>query len=67
MSKDQEERVFSMGDCVRLKSGGPLMTIERRYDDDTVHCVYYTGVDYDGPYELHRDVFVLATLMPDRN
>lgn len=54
---------FKVGELVRLKSGGPQMTIEVfpvsemgiKYDD-RAQCFWFDGG------ELKRDVFPLATL-----
>lgn len=32
---------FQVGDVVRLKSGGPAMTVQRLEHDDTVSCVWF--------------------------
>ena len=35
---------FSIGDSVRLKSGGPLMTVEFvDSDGQSVHCAWFDG------------------------
>ena len=57
---------FQIGDVVRLKSGGPWMTIERyTYNPETknnftdrVTCVWLNGS------ETHRETFLLITLVP---
>jgi len=38
------ESGFKIGDVVRLKSGGPKMTVEEVDDSaDTVHCKWFVG------------------------
>jgi len=37
-----EPRPFKPGDVVRLKSGGPWMTVETVWDDNSLDCVYFT-------------------------
>jgi uncharacterized protein YodC (DUF2158 family) len=32
---------YNVGDVVQLKSGGPVMTVESRYDDEKVNCVWF--------------------------
>jgi len=32
---------FQIGQVVRLKSGGPAMTITYRYDDETLKCEWW--------------------------
>lgn len=34
---------FSVGDVVRLKSGGPKMTVTEDADDNTVRCMWFDG------------------------
>ncbi|WP_108178826.1 DUF2158 domain-containing protein [Phreatobacter oligotrophus] len=34
-------RTYSVGDLVRLKSGGPTMTVERVDDDGMVQCLWF--------------------------
>ena len=42
---------FSIGDSVRLKSGGPVMTVERTESDGDgagtpfVHCAWFAGTE----------------------
>jgi uncharacterized protein YodC (DUF2158 family) len=33
--------VFTVGDIVKLRSGGPKMTVEKVEDDDVVQCVWF--------------------------
>lgn len=35
--------MFKEGDVVQLKSGGPLMTIISKYDDDSFNCTWFDG------------------------
>ena len=43
-----DEKVFTVGDLVRLKSGGPLMTViymaPREEDAFNVQCTWYSEV-----------------------
>ena len=34
---------FSVGDVVRLKSGGPVMTVVYRDGDGDIDCVWFDG------------------------
>lgn len=36
---------FNPGDVVKLKSGGPPMTVESRYDATNVNCVWFEGTN----------------------
>ncbi|MBF0169404.1 MAG: DUF2158 domain-containing protein [Alphaproteobacteria bacterium] len=47
---------FSVGDTVRLKSGGPVMTIEKM-ENDRIFCVWF-----DSKNELQRNGFHAPTL-----
>ena len=47
---------FKVGDLVRLKSGGPIMTVYT-IDDDDIHTNWFTD---DGKEEWHY--FPIATL-----
>ncbi|HEV3110067.1 MAG TPA: DUF2158 domain-containing protein [Candidatus Binataceae bacterium] len=46
---------FQVGDVVKLKSGGPLMTIEE-IDGDRAHCLWFKGD------KRETGTFPLATL-----
>jgi uncharacterized protein YodC (DUF2158 family) len=52
---------FQVGDTVRLKSGGPLMTVEAiQYDeDDAILCVWFAE------NEKKSDEFIPETLVKD--
>ncbi len=58
------------GDIVRLRSGGPLMTIEEQLSIDgveRVRCVWFqdeSGGTVGGPWSIHRADFLPATLTP---
>jgi uncharacterized protein YodC (DUF2158 family) len=47
---------FNPGDAVRLKAGGPDMTVEK-VDSKGVYCAWF---DHD--HNLHREYFVAETL-----
>lgn len=49
---------FNVGDVVRLKSGGPLMTIVE-IDDEEVTCVWFPTTDYT---QVRRTEFIDAAL-----
>jgi uncharacterized protein YodC (DUF2158 family) len=49
---------FNVGDLVKLKSGGPLMTVSE-VDGDEVTCVWFPQADYS---ELREADFADATL-----
>ena len=33
--------VYDVGDVVKLKSGGPKMTVEKIDEDEFIHCVWF--------------------------
>jgi uncharacterized protein YodC (DUF2158 family) len=50
---------FKPGDVVRLKAGGPAMTVERSETSMFVACAWFTR---DG--EFHREVVAEVILVP---
>jgi len=42
--------IFQLGDTVRLKSGGPIMTVSA-IDDSTVECTWFGA---DGEVKFHH-------------
>ena len=49
---------LNVGDVVRLKSGGPWMTVTS-VDGDFVNCTWLHGDSFDcGSLSLHADCFV---------
>jgi uncharacterized protein YodC (DUF2158 family) len=36
---------MKVGDVVQLKSGGPKMTVEKMFDDESCSCVWFSGTD----------------------
>jgi uncharacterized protein YodC (DUF2158 family) len=36
-----QQNLFKIGDVVRLKSGGPAMTVSKYDDDNRVSCTYF--------------------------
>ena len=50
------EEKFNIGDVVKLKSGGPDMTIKQYYDENSVRCIWFI----DGL--LKEDFFPAAAL-----
>jgi uncharacterized protein YodC (DUF2158 family) len=54
MSKNND---FKTGDIVRLKSGGPDMTVSQRaINPDTIHCQWFSGK------KLEAGIFKLESL-----
>jgi uncharacterized protein YodC (DUF2158 family) len=49
---------FKVGDVVKLKSGGPEMTVSE-VDDDEIECVWFPQGDFT---ELRKAEFIDATL-----
>jgi len=46
-----QEEPFKIGELVRLKSDGPLMTVSQVKDSPQIECVWFERVT------LHREVF----------
>ena len=50
---------FEEGDTVRLKSGGPLMTIKTLHNDETIWCEWFSNQKLEGaefkPASLEAD------------
>ena len=57
MSNGQVNQKLKIGDIVRLKSGGPLMTVSS-FKDDQVYCRWFAG-EYD---KVYIDYFLPDTL-----
>jgi Uncharacterized small protein (DUF2158). len=53
--------ILEIGDIVMLKSGGPMMTVERVKDDDC-GCIYFPGDDGEYGPEPVRAPFPIVTL-----
>jgi uncharacterized protein YodC (DUF2158 family) len=49
---------IKVGDTVRLRSGGPIMTVEALDVDEQVICTWFEGT------KKKHDRFALATLEP---
>ena len=47
-----------LGDVVRLKSGGPAMTVATKADGTTVYCAWFDGADHK------QATFAIAALEP---
>jgi len=53
-------KLFESGDLVRLKSGGPVITVvqvSRKEDEPMATCAWF-----DRDHEFHREAFVAAAL-----
>lgn len=57
-SDQAREQAFSVGDTVMLKSGGPMMTVEK-VRGDTVTCVWFDGK------KAHDRKFLMSMLEPE--
>lgn len=55
---------FAPGDVVQMKSGGPLMTVEKQDGDNTV-CAWMerSGPQNSPKYTQKKDVFLTITLV----
>lgn len=51
---------FKIGDIVRLKSGGPSLTVCAHYPDSNLYCSWFTE---DGEFKSNR--FVVESLVQD--
>ncbi|UKK92054.1 DUF2158 domain-containing protein [Brucella pseudogrignonensis] len=51
---------FKVGDTVRLKSGGPLMTVERINENKSVTCIWFQD------NKQNRSIFQPDTLKDDK-
>lgn len=64
--KKDPERKLVRGDVVRLKSGGPLMTVERvnGSDGDDIKCVWFTHQEATSKNtdSFHRELLALAAV-----
>jgi uncharacterized protein YodC (DUF2158 family) len=61
---------FKVGDIVKLKSGGPKMTIEKfgtvnSNNADGIHCVWFDNVQ--GDEQLKSGKFIPETLIKELN
>lgn len=55
---------ITVGETVRLKSGGPLMTVIDVSQGQAI-CLWHKKVGKDWSDETSRDSFPLAALVPD--
>ena len=55
------EQRFKTGDQVQLKSGGPIMTVEKYAGENTVTCIWFEG---GGKGDKKSDKFIEDTLKP---
>lgn len=51
---------FSSGDIVKLKSGGPEMTVQRELSDDRYRCQWFAGKKLESG-EFPESSLVLVT------
>jgi uncharacterized protein YodC (DUF2158 family) len=51
---------FEVGETVRLKSGGPLLTVSKLLENEQVECVWFNDLD-----DVCTHVFDVALLFPD--
>ena len=50
---------FSVGSLVVLKSGGPTMTVNKMYQDDSCECIWFSG---DNVPKTQKEIFSIAVL-----
>jgi uncharacterized protein YodC (DUF2158 family) len=48
---------FKIGDLVQLKSGGPVMTVEKVFSEGGVRCTWFSGAKHN------TNVFDVETLV----
>lgn len=49
--------MFKIGDVVKMKMGGPLMTVNQVYDDEEVNCIWF-----DNDHRLNNEDFQSSML-----
>lgn len=58
-TRNQKKTKLEIGKIVRLKSGGPKMTVVMTQSDGLVRCNWFTGVDC---CEVYNAAFPVETL-----
>jgi uncharacterized protein YodC (DUF2158 family) len=43
MDNNKSNQQFKAGDTVKIKSGGPIMTVERKLENNYVACQWFIG------------------------
>jgi uncharacterized protein YodC (DUF2158 family) len=55
---DVKLKDYEVGDLVRIKSGGPVMTVEDASRVEAVGCVWFDR------FEVRRDAFMVSMIIP---
>ena len=62
-----DKAVFKSGDLVRLKSSGPLMTVDHKIDHKSPAGEAYVCCWFDSTSKYCSAIFSVDTLTPDNN
>lgn len=60
---DRDYLVMRLGDCARLKSGGPLMTVAKINEEGKIECIWFN----EATLSYQWNCFDLATIRHVKN
>ena len=59
MSNNKSNQALKIGDTVQLKSGGPIITVNKIEENGEIYCKWFAGEHFD---KVYHDYFQPDTL-----